>query len=228
MSELDKQIEEIKKEIRIKKYNLQQFEEAQIEYKNNPGLYQSDGFAVSINNIKMKELPQLQQKLEKLEKQREKEIENRYEQILGMKITGEHDVELVGENAPSVKTRKSDQELNLEIGKLKIRLNELEEKGQIDEDTHEELLDYMETKYNRIRLENRENLNNNLSPEQQAEIMIQAMANGTLDTNGQPIVQNQEQMNNGRQMGFIKVWMLGIITTIVSIGIVALGIIITK
>lgn len=59
--------------------------------------------------------------------------------------------------------------------------------------------------------------------EKQAYEMIQAMANGQLDTNGQPIIQNQEQISNGRQMGFVKVWILVFITTVISLGIIILG-----
>lgn len=70
--------------------------------------------------------------------------------------------------------------------------------------------------------------NNQMTANQQADAMIQAMINGQLDGNGQPIVQNQDEIINGRQMGFAKVWILSIITIIVSIGIIALGIILTK
>lgn len=68
-------------------------------------------------------------------------------------------------------------------------------------------------------------LNNKVedSVEQQAELMIQAMANGQIDTNGQPIVQNQEIISNNRTMGFAKVWVLGILTTIASIVIIVIG-----
>ena len=52
---------------------------------------------------------------------------------------------------------------------------------------------------------------------QQADAMIQAMINGTLDTNGQPIVPEEEQMTSGRHMGFINVKILGAIATIVSL-----------
>lgn len=60
--------------------------------------------------------------------------------------------------------------------------------------------------------------------EKQAEQMIQAMVDGKLDANGQQIADNQAQMTNGRQMGFAKVWILGILATLVSLGIIVLGI----
>lgn len=59
---------------------------------------------------------------------------------------------------------------------------------------------------------------------QQADAMIQAMINGTLDTNGQPIVPEEEQMTSGRHMGFINVKILGAIATIVSL-VAILGIV---
>ena len=48
--------------------------------------------------------------------------------------------------------------------------------------------------------------------------MISQMVNGQLDTNGQPIVPEGQQMTSGRHMGFINVKMLEIIATIISIG----------
>ena len=38
--------------------------------------------------------------------------------------------------------------------------------------------------------------------------------------NKKTMVQNQEEMTNGRQMGFAKAWTLGIITSLVTIGII--------
>ena len=64
----------------------------------------------------------------------------------------------------------------------------------------------------------------NAMKRQQAEAMIQAMVNGQLDTNGQPIVPEEEQMTSGRHMGFINVKILGAIATIVSLGAI-LGIV---
>lgn len=62
----------------------------------------------------------------------------------------------------------------------------------------------------------------------QAESMVEAMANGQLDTNGQPIIQNQEITSNNRKMGFAKIWVLGILTIIVSIGIIVIGVLLNK
>ncbi len=61
-----------------------------------------------------------------------------------------------------------------------------------------------------------------------AEQIVEAMANGQIDTNGQPIVQNQEVISNNRTMGFAKVWVLGILTTIASIGIIVIGVLLNK
>ena len=72
--------------------------------------------------------------------------------------------------------------------------------------------------------EKRHQNNNQMTTSQQADAMIQAMVNGQLDTNGQPIVDNQEQMTNDRQMGFINVKILGVIATIVSL-VAILGIV---
>ena len=58
--------------------------------------------------------------------------------------------------------------------------------------------------------------------------MLQAMVNGQIDTNGQPIVQNQEIISNNRTMGFAKVWVLGILTTIASAGIIVIGVFLNK
>lgn len=64
----------------------------------------------------------------------------------------------------------------------------------------------------------------NAMKRQQADAMIQAMVNGQLDTNGQPIVPEEEQMTSGRHMGFINVKILGAIATIVSL-VAILGIV---
>lgn len=60
-----------------------------------------------------------------------------------------------------------------------------------------------------------------LTPEQIIALMEQGY---NIDQNDQPVMGNKEQMTSGRQVGFVKVWILGIITTLVSIGIIALGI----
>jgi len=58
--------------------------------------------------------------------------------------------------------------------------------------------------------------------------MVEAMENGQIDINGQPIVQNQDMIPNNRTMGFAKVWVLGILVTIVSLGIIVIGIFLNK
>ncbi|MBO5530088.1 MAG: hypothetical protein J5970_01685, partial [Bacilli bacterium] len=60
----------------------------------------------------------------------------------------------------------------------------------------------------------------NARKRQQAEQMIQAMIDGKIDTNGQPIVPEEEQMTSGRHMGFVNIKILGIIATVVSLGII--------
>lgn len=60
------------------------------------------------------------------------------------------------------------------------------------------------------------------------DLMIQAMASGQLDINGQPIVQNQDMTPNNRTMGFTKVWVLGILTTITSLGIIVIGVLLNR
>ncbi len=51
------------------------------------------------------------------------------------------------------------------------------------------------------------------------------MANGRLDANGQPIIQNQESMSSNRMMGFTKIGLLVILTSIISMIILIIGII---
>ena len=86
--------------------------------------------------------------------------------------------------------------------------------------------------------------NSNLSPQQpenkpseldksstitpDIDAIIAAMEKGTIDVNGNPIVDNQESMDNARRMGFAKVWILGILTALVSFGIIILNIIINQ
>jgi len=64
--------------------------------------------------------------------------------------------------------------------------------------------------------------------EQKADEMIEAIVNGELDTNGQPIVQTQDVISNNRTMGFAKIWILGILTAITSFGIIIAGVFLNK
>ena len=59
---------------------------------------------------------------------------------------------------------------------------------------------------------------------QQADAMIQAMVNGEIDTNGQIITKNEDNIHN-RNMGFTKIGILALLTSIVSIIIMILGIV---
>ena len=61
-----------------------------------------------------------------------------------------------------------------------------------------------------------------------ADAMIQAMENGQLDINGQPIIQNQNMITNNRTKGFTKIWLLGILTIIASLGIIVIGVFFKK
>ena len=61
-----------------------------------------------------------------------------------------------------------------------------------------------------------------------ADAMIQAMENGQLDINGQPIIQNQNMITNNRTKGFTKIWLLGILTIIASLGIIVIGVFLSK
>ena len=99
---------------------------------------------------------------------------------------------------------------------------------QMRNETKDLMYEHEEIQELQSNYEKRHQNNNQMTTSQQADAMIQAMVNGQLDTNGQPIVDNQEQMTNDRQMGFAKVWLLGLITTLVSVGIIVLGIMLTK
>lgn len=61
-----------------------------------------------------------------------------------------------------------------------------------------------------------------------ADLLVQAMANGQIDTDGQPIIQNQGVAFDNKIMGFAKIWVLGILTTIASIGIIVMGVFLNK
>ena len=54
------------------------------------------------------------------------------------------------------------------------------------------------------------------------------MANGQIDTDGQPIIQNQGVAFDNKIMGFAKIWVLGILTTMASIGIIVMGVFLNK
>lgn len=61
-----------------------------------------------------------------------------------------------------------------------------------------------------------------------ADLLVQAMANGQIDTDGQPIIQNQGVTFDNKTMGFAKIWVLGILTTMASIGIIVIGVFLNK
>ena len=63
--------------------------------------------------------------------------------------------------------------------------------------------------------------------EQRAEQMVEAMARGEIDTNGQPIMGQQNSVGYyyTKNMGFVKLGILGILSIVVTIGIIVLGVI---
>ncbi len=69
--------------------------------------------------------------------------------------------------------------------------------------------------------------NSSLTVEQMATKMVEDMARNKIDVNGEPIVQsmeNQKVLTKNMENGFAKVWILGILATLVSLGIIVLGI----
>ncbi len=55
--------------------------------------------------------------------------------------------------------------------------------------------------------------------------MLQKMTQG-VDVLGEN--QNQQEVSNGKQMGFTAIWLLGLVTGIVSAGILILGAVLLK
>ena len=66
-----------------------------------------------------------------------------------------------------------------------------------------------------------------MTKEKMADSMIAGMEQGIIDVNGNPI-NNSQQVYSGRKLGYAKIWILGLITAISSIGIIILGMIRTK
>ena len=65
--------------------------------------------------------------------------------------------------------------------------------------------------------------------EQQADQMVEAMANNQMDTQGNIIdYRRPEETDIARKMGFIKVGVLGILTAVICIAVVVVGIILLK
>ena len=61
--------------------------------------------------------------------------------------------------------------------------------------------------------------------DKQAEAIVNQMAQG-VDVLGEN--QNQQEISNGKQMGFTAIWLLGLVTGIVSAGILILGAVLLK
>ena len=63
------------------------------------------------------------------------------------------------------------------------------------------------------------------SRQKQADAMVEAMANGTLDVNGNEITNQSDMVSSyTRTMGFGGIWLLGLITGILSCGMIILGV----
>ena len=62
--------------------------------------------------------------------------------------------------------------------------------------------------------------------EERVDSMINEMSNGTIDTNGNPVVPIDGIKGNTK--GYSTVVLLGLATTIVSAGIIALGVFLTR
>ena len=82
---------------------------------------------------------------------------------------------------------------------------------------------------NDIDMEQSNNSLNTSMPSQYQSLdaMVEAMANGQINTDGKPIVESMEQQKvlvKGMENGFAKVWLLGILATLVSFGIIVLGV----
>ncbi len=63
------------------------------------------------------------------------------------------------------------------------------------------------------------------SRQKQADAMVEAMANGTLDVNGNEMANQSDMVSSyTRTMGFGGIWLLGLITGILSCGMIILGV----
>lgn len=51
-------------------------------------------------------------------------------------------------------------------------------------------------------------------------MIIESMANGKIDTNGQPLTNDN---NNNKTMGFTEPWLIGMIASICTVGLAILG-----
>ena len=66
------------------------------------------------------------------------------------------------------------------------------------------------------------------SKEKQANAMIEAMVNGTMSIDGETMInQNSDSIGYSRTMGFSGMWLLGLITGIMSCAMIILGVILT-
>lgn len=60
----------------------------------------------------------------------------------------------------------------------------------------------------------------------QTDVMIEAMARGEIDTNGQPLIENTEEKSSGWQRGYTVMGILSLISASIIIGIIILSIMI--
>ena len=66
------------------------------------------------------------------------------------------------------------------------------------------------------------------SKDKLADRMIKAMSDNQIDVYGQPIEENKNEISNNKQLGYIKVGILSIMSLAVSLGIVVLGVMIGR
>lgn len=150
-----------------------------------------------------------------------------------MQILEEHDLDVYFD----------EDDFSIDQESLRARIDDMFDEGNISIEEKRNLLETISRvsiTFNRYQNANstRSVLNQELAnsseivindkKQKDAEQIVEAMANGYLDTNGQPIIQNQEVISNNRTMGFAKVWILGILTTIASVGIIVIGVLLNK
>jgi len=138
-------------------------------------------------------------------------------------------------NNPDVVSISTEEISSVDTLTTNDSIEEVADKKNIKETTEQELLmsRYKELVEQGYRPDYAEKIaglvvKKEMKKQEKVDQMIEAMVNGELDTNGQPIIQSQEIISNNRTMGFIKVWVLGILTAITSIGIIIIGITLNK
>ena len=68
-------------------------------------------------------------------------------------------------------------------------------------------------------------INKSSDTEKQVDAMVEAMANGTIDVEGNSITNETSVVNNNtHNMGFGGMWLLGLVTGLLSCGMIILGV----